>query len=205
MSFDATEDAPQPQSALAQDQLEYENMVRDASSSGQLLSAIEVARDGIARFGASRALNRQLALALAQTGALEAARSTLVDVLKDSSGDIETLCLIGRVHKELWRRASNPEEAAGALRQACKFYGDAFERDESYYPGINLAFTLAATGDRARAIEVAGKVEEQCRSIIAKAEGSAFGRALALLGKAEPPKPDATSHGWAVATLAEAL
>lgn len=199
------DELPQPESALAQDVLEYENTVRQSAASGQLLTAIEVARDGLKRFGEGRVLKRQLALALAQTGALEAARQALDDVLKDVANDVESLCLVGRVYKEMWRRARTPAEADAALRGSCKYYGDAFARDESYYPGINLAFSLAAIGDRAKAVECAAKVARQCRGIIARYEGSAFGRALAKLGRPEPAKPDANEYGWALATLAEAL
>lgn len=199
-----SDELPQPESALSHEISDYEKMARDAVSSGQLLTAIEVARDGLARFrGDSRILKQMLALALAQTGALEAARAALDDVLRDSASDGETLCLIGRVYKELWRHAPTPAEGEAALRAASKFYGDAFARDNAYYPGINLAFTLAALGESAQAAECAAQVAKLCREIVGRAEGSAFSKALAALGHAKP-KPDAENYGWALATLAEA-
>ncbi|HVS51827.1 MAG TPA: TRAFs-binding domain-containing protein [Opitutaceae bacterium] len=170
--------------ALAQDVASYETMVRRAVSVGQLLTAIEVARDGLRRFGASPALQQQLALALAQTGALDAAREILGE-LKKLTPDEETLCLLGRVQKEVWRRAPQAAEAAEALRQACAYYGEAFERHGTYYPGINLAFTLAAAGELARAEACAGKVAAICRKEIAR--------------------PHAAPDGWLLASLAEAL
>lgn len=197
------DDLPQPESAISHEVSDYEKLAREAVSSGQLLSAIEMARDGLARFGESRVLKQVLALSLAQTGALDAARQALDDVLKDSANDVETLCLIGRVYKELWRHASNRGDGLAALRQSSKFYSDAFVRDESYYPGINLAFTLAALGEKKPAVECAGKVAAICRRIVAKAEGSAFTRVLEAFGEPKP-KPDAIDYGWALATLAEA-
>lgn len=170
--------------ALAQDVAEYEQMVRASVSGGQLLTAIEVARDGLARFGPSRGLQQQLALALAQTGALDAAQDLLRESMRESASDEETLCLLGRVHKELWRRARQPAEAAEALRQSCKFYGDAFAQHETYYPGINLAFTLAAAGEGEQARECARKVEKICER---------------ELGRGRP------ADGWLLATLGEAL
>jgi len=161
-------------------------MLRQAVSSGQLLTAIEIARDGLSRFGKTKVLQQQLALALAQTGALDAAQEVLREVAKDADQNGETLSLFGRVQKELWRRAHSAEEAAMAAQKACKFYGDAFAQSENYYPGINLAFMLAACGELAKAKEVARKVEKLCRAEIAKAEGK---------------KVD----GWLLATLAEAL
>jgi tetratricopeptide (TPR) repeat protein len=174
--------APSP---LSQDLAEYETAAREAVSGGQLLTAIDIARDGLRRFGESPALRQQLALALAQTGALEAALEVLEALRKDSGGDVETLCLIGRVHKDRWRRAATPAEGAAALQQACAAYGEAFAKGEGYYPGINLAHTLAAMGEREKADECARKVAKQCKAEIAKAGDAA--------------------DGWLLATLAEAL
>lgn len=179
-----SDDVLRSPTAFSQDLLEYERMVRETVSAGQLLTAIEVARDGLARFGDSLILRQQLALGLAQTGALDAAQDVLAQLLKDSAIDEETLSLLGRVYKELWRRANTPAEAAAALQQACKYYGDAFAKREGYYPGINLAFTFAAMGERDKAEEIARKVAKQCRAAIAKAEGKPDGWLLATLGEA---------------------
>ena len=185
MNFeDANDEILRERSALAQDVVEYERMVRQAVSAGQLLTAIEVARDGLKRFGDSLMLRQQLALALAQTGALDAARAVLGELLKESAGDEETLSLLGRVYKELWRRVSDPAVAADALQQACKYYGDAYAKNEGYYPGINLAFTLAALGKRSEAEECARKVAKTCRTLITKADGPPDGWLLGTLGEA---------------------
>ena len=172
---------------LSQDVLEYGHSAKQAVSAGQLLTAIEVARDGLARFGSDKMLQQQLALALAQTGALDAARETLAELLKEpeAAKDEETLSLLGRVQKEVWRRASDPAAGTEALQLSCKYYGDAFAVKESYYPGINLAFTLAALGKLDEARTCAAKVEKYCRIEL--------GQSL--------EKPD----GWLMATLAEAL
>jgi tetratricopeptide (TPR) repeat protein len=169
--------------ALAQDVAEYDRLVREAVSNGQLFSAIEMARDGLTRFGAHRPLQQQLALALTQTGALTSARDVLAALLKVES-DEETLCLFGRVHKDLWRIAATEEEARQALAAACQAYGEAFERHGTYYPGINLAFVLAAAGDRPQAREVARKVELACRQEIEQAQGPVSGWLHATLGEA---------------------
>ena len=71
-------------------------------------------------------------------------RAAISIIATGATSDEETLSLLGRVHKELWRRAADPALAADAIKQACKFYGDAFALRDAYYPGINLAFTLAA-------------------------------------------------------------
>jgi tetratricopeptide (TPR) repeat protein/class 3 adenylate cyclase len=164
---------------------EYETMVRKAVSSGQLLTAIEVAKDGLHRFPDNLTLRQQLALAQTQAGALEAAQAVLAEVVKDSPKDEETLSLLGRIHKELWRRAADSETGAAALQKACEFYGEAFNLKHSYYPGINLAFCLLASGERDQALGVADKVAETCR------------RELAALRE--------SADGWLHGTLAEAL
>ena len=170
---------------LSHDVLEYEKAARQAVSTGHLLTAIEVTREGLGRYGVNPVLQQQLALALAQTGALDSARAMLDEVLKESARDEETLCLLGRVYKELWRRAGDPAAAAEALKLSCKYYGEAFALAEGSYPGINLAFTHAAAGDTEQAAAIAGKVALRCKAEIA-------------LHKDAP-------DGWLLATLAEAL
>lgn len=182
---DANDEILRDRPALSQDVIEYEKMVRQAVSSGQLLTAIEVARDGLKRFTDNPMLRQQLALALAQTGALDAAREMLKALLQESANDEETLSLLGRVYKELWRRTSDPAVAADALRQACEFYRNAFAKKEGFYPGINLAFALAALGETTKAADCARQVANSCRKMIAKADGPL--------------------DGWVLGTLAESL
>ena len=206
MSSDPTADsAASHHHVFAQDVQEYERLVRESASSGQLLTAIEVARDGLARFGGGKMLQQQLSLALAQTGALDAARNVLAQVLEGSARDEETLCLLGRVHKEMWRRATDRREAEEAIRLACGYYREAFAIGQGYYPGINLAFTLAAAGDRAGARDCAGQVARICRVGLGEPE-PARGLLGRVFGRSEPaPPPAASVDGWLVATLAEAL
>ena len=182
------EDSGRSRAPLLHEVQEFEGSVQQAISSGQMLTAIEVARDALRRFGGGLKLKQQLALSLAQTGALDAAREVLGELMLESARDEETLCLLGRVNKELWRRANDPAAAAEALQQACKFYGDAFALNESYYPGINLAFALAAAGELDRSAAIAAKVAKACRVQLANEKRSG-----------EPP------NGWLLATLAEAL
>jgi len=183
--YENSEESGKTTPPLSHDVLEYEQTARKSASAGQLLTAIEVARDGLKRYGQNRILQQQLALALAQTGALDGAREVLGELISESATDEETLCLLGRVYKELWRRANDPAAATEALTQACKYYGDAFAIKQAYYPGINLAFTLAAAGELKKAEEIARQVEKICRIEIDQTID----------------KPD----GWLLATMAEAL
>jgi len=171
---------------LSQDVLEYGHSAKQAVSSGQLLTAIEVARDGLARFGSDRLLQQQLALALAQTGALDAARETLGELPgargRERRGDAQPA---RPGAQELWRRTDDPTKGTEALEQSCKFYGDAFALKESYYPAsISRSRSLRSASSRKRA-RARKKVEKYCRI--------EMGQTL--------EKPD----GWLIATLAEAL
>jgi class 3 adenylate cyclase/tetratricopeptide (TPR) repeat protein len=186
MLYDSLPGFQRPKHTLfSNDHAEYEATSRSMVSSGQLLSAIEVIHDGIKRFGSTPILQQQLALALAQTGALDAAREVLNGLLKESAKDVETLCLFGRVYKEMWRRATDPQAAAQALQEANDSYGAAFALSDAWYPGINFAFTLAAAGETAKALACAERVAKLCRK--------------------ELRSPKIEDNGWLVATLAEAL
>jgi len=173
---------------LSQDVLEYGHSAKQAVSSGQLLHRD---RGRARRAGAVRqrtgCLQQQLALALAQTGALDAARETLGGIAQGARGakDEETLSLLGRVHKELWRRTDDPTKGTEALEQSCKFYGDAFAAE-----GVVLSGHQSRVHARcARPARGSARVREEGREILPHRNG-----------------PDAREpDGWLIATLAEAL
>jgi tetratricopeptide (TPR) repeat protein len=189
MLYDNLPGRPRPKhTPYSDDHAEYEETARTLVSSGQLLSAIEVIRDGMKRFGASPVLQQQLALALVQTGALDSAREVLNQLsteFKDSAKDVETLSLFGRVYKEMWRRATDPKASAQALQESSDAYRAAFELSNAWYPGINLAFTLLAAGKSAEALEAAQRVEK--------------------IGRKELKLSSNSDNGWLIATLAEAM
>ena len=96
-----------------QEPREYERVVRTAVSAGQLLTAIEVAREGLERFGETGGLRQQLALALVQTGALAAAREVLAEhppLLADVDGLLERLAARDS-GGEAWQQAGRDFEA----------------------------------------------------------------------------------------------
>jgi len=157
------------------EQSSCEEMVKQAVSTGQLLLAIETARAGLAAFGESLVLRQQLALALAQTGVLDVARQVLAELIRTTGKQEETLCLLGRVYKEIWRRSTRPAEAAQALRHAQELYSEAYALYHTCYPGINLAFTLAMGGQRVEAEKCARAVADLCRGRLAKAGATGDG------------------------------
>jgi len=109
----------------------------------------------------------------------------LAELIRTTGKQEETLCLLGRVYKEIWRRSTRPAEAAQALRHAQELYSEAYALYHTCYPGINLAFTLAMGGQRVEAEKCARAVADLCRAQLAKA--------------------GASGDGWLLATLAEAM
>lgn len=105
------------------------------------------------------ALNRS---AKAAAHPIEVRRRAL-DVLKDlvatHGPSSETLGLMGRVHKDMWREATDAGrdvEATGYLRGAIECYRQGFRADlRDYYPGINLLTLLYVAGDPASLAEFA--------------------------------------------------
>ncbi len=171
----------------------YERQVRQAVSTGQFLIAIELAREGLAAAEDSLALRQQLALALVQTGAIDAGRKELAKLVSTGACDEETLCLMGRVHKEIWRRAGDAAEKAAALAQVVRYYGEAFSRHRQYYGGVNLAYALALSGQRAEAERRAGEVAEICRRAAGDTEHCQDAWLLAAWGEAAVHLGDAAS------------
>lgn len=164
-------------------QSQCEQFVKKAVSSGQLLVAIHAARDGLAAFD-SLVLRQQLALALVQTGSFEPARQALASLVLKGDKSEETLCLMGRVYKELWRHEADKDQALVALQKSREFYGEAYNGYHTYYPGINLAFVLAMSGQRTQAEQCAREVAQLCRAQISATKEC--------------------TDGWLWATLAEA-
>jgi class 3 adenylate cyclase len=159
----------------------YTGLAREAISHGELLFGVETAREGLDKLGPLPALRQQLALALVQMGAIAPALTELKAM--ESGQDEETLCLLGRVYKELWRRKTDPDAAAEALRQCLHYYRAAFVRYHTYYPGINLAHALTLAGHRAEAESCAREVQDLLRPQLAtQGEGG---------------------QGWLLATAAE--
>src|SRR5690349_24364735 len=103
-SSNGSADAPPNASAPGVgEQAKCERLVKETVSAGHLLVAIETAREGLLTFRDSVGLQQQLALALVQTGALTRAREILADLVGSRDQSEETLCLLGRVYKEMWR------------------------------------------------------------------------------------------------------
>ncbi|MDQ2800850.1 MAG: DUF4071 domain-containing protein, partial [Armatimonadota bacterium] len=147
-------------------QAEAEAAVRQMLDRGQTFLAHDLARTALHRFPDSARLKQAVALTLLRAGALSEAQAALeclyptplrpdaVPLRHATQVDEETLGLIARVYKDLWKRSGQPEDACRA-RDA---YLRGFQASGGYWTGINAATLSWIVGDHAQAAEVAGLV-----------------------------------------------
>src|SRR5262249_19824547 len=134
-------------------------------SQGELLWGLDVVCAGL-QYAPRHVRLRQLqALALAGTGATAAAAKILSDL--EAEDVEETLGLLGRIHKDLWRYTGDTAH----LRSASDIYYKAFNHardsrpvnhDAALYTGINAATTLFLLNDVDAARTLARDVRSHC-------------------------------------------
>ena len=155
---------------------------------GEPLLALDICRRGLSLPAPAQALRTRLlqleALALARSGAASAAHDkieALIDAQADSGGavDSESLGLLARTFKDLWRKAATPELRATLLKRALSHYEQAHFAGNRSWAGVNVATLRLAAGRRAEAEQVAGDVLMQMNA------GSSEDEAWTLLTKAE--------------------
>lgn len=178
-------------------QAEAEDSIRTMLDQGQTFLAHDLARKALRRFPDSARLRQATALALLRAGALAEAQGVLenlypvplradaVPLRHGAEADEETLGLIARVHKDLWRRSGRAEDA----RRARDAYGRGFEASGGSWTGINAATLSWIVGDRAESSRIAGLVLEATEHVTPDAEADRYwhratrGEALLLLGR----------------------
>jgi class 3 adenylate cyclase/tetratricopeptide (TPR) repeat protein len=157
---------------------------------GEPLLGFDVVSEGIRYRPNDVRLRQLLALALARSGAVESANSVLLGLYEAGHRDEETLGLLARTHKDRAREMPNPSEAAHHLRQAYKYYVQAYEATGGYWSGINAATLALILDEREEAHALARAVAAQCRVLLDQAEStgdrywllSSLGEAALLLG-----------------------
>lgn len=97
-------------------------------------------------------IRQQLAFALNRRrapGDVNRAISILEDLIANEGFNPETLGILGRIHKDEFRRLRNtdPEQAHAALLEAIKTYQRGFKIDfRDYYPGVNALTLMTVEG-----------------------------------------------------------
>jgi tetratricopeptide (TPR) repeat protein len=129
---------------------------------GEPLMAYDVIAEGLEKWPNDIRLQQLMALALARSGATHRANSMLLQLLESGHKDEETLSLLARTHKNLWLQATDSEEKKEQLQLAAKRYKEAYQRSDSYYPGINAATMAMLMGDKKEAFALAEEVRDRC-------------------------------------------
>jgi class 3 adenylate cyclase len=153
---------------------------------GEPLMAYDVLTEGLKHWPTDLRLQQLLALALARSGAAHRASSLLLKLLDSGHRDEETLGLLARTHKDLWKQAIEPEERNRQLWLAASRYEQAYQCSGNFWTGINAATMAMLMGKEDRAKALASEVREQC------------------LQKLKPRSQRSSDEYWLLATLGEA-
>ena len=131
----------------------------------------EIAMDGLSLDEVSSPVASELtqiaALSLARTGAEIKAEEILEELLKSSGNDVETLSILGRIHKDrALRQAAGSSSRQSRLQQAGDYYQRASECDpNAYYPLINCATIALLLKQESRSEALAESVLALCQSL----------------------------------------
>jgi class 3 adenylate cyclase/tetratricopeptide (TPR) repeat protein len=131
-------------------------------SSGAPLLAYEVLNDALEQFPSDVRLRQLHGLALSRTGASRQAIALLDQLEQEGHEDEETLGLLARAHKDVWRRERGSRDAARHLGLAHRYYERAYDLTRGIWSGINAATTALLLGRREHAASIARAVRERC-------------------------------------------
>ena len=152
---------------------------------GEPLLAYDVAAEGVDTWPSDVRLRQLMGLALFRCRAVERAMGVFQTLYEEGHRDEETLGLLGRAHKDLAERASDPSERDGHLQAAYDAYRQGFDLTGGYWTGINAATMAGILGRRDTAFYLAEKVRGLC------------------LAELEEQKIRGGDLYWVTATLAE--
>ncbi len=159
---------------------------------GEPVLAYNAAQSGLERWPEHVRLRQLQGLALARSGDVERASELLGRLAAEGRGDVETLGMLARTHKDQALTAKDGTRRRHHLQEAFRLYRQAFDNARradaaggAYYAGINAAALAVLRGDLQRARSIARDVREICRQP----------------GEDRPEDP---SRYWKEATLGEA-
>jgi class 3 adenylate cyclase len=176
-----------------------ENAIARHMKEGQFFLACDMAQEALARFPTHVRLWQLAARAYYRTGNIEQARTLLEGLaaqMPAGDGPIgppwerhveETLGLLGRIYKEIWKRSGE----FNAAHRSREMYLQAFARTSSFWAGINAATMSMILGEAREAAALARRVLGVCGSAAAAKTRNAEkrfwidatrGEALLLLG-----------------------
>ena len=143
---------------------------QDLRRAGELLAAYDRLQSDLRHWPHDARLRQLMGLVLADLGATARANECLARLAREGHHDPETLSILARTHKDLWRQAVTAPERERHRMAAQRYYTQAFEETGDYYPGINVATLAAVAGQRDLARAVAAKVRDICDTRLAAPE-----------------------------------
>ena len=132
-------------------------VVTDAERRGELLTAVDLAEQGLADHPDALWLKHRAVLALARAGATEEARVRFDRYRLAMVGEPEIAALGARIAKDLALAARGAERRRLAARGRDLYQG-LYDRDGGYYPAINAATLSLVGGEPERARDTARAV-----------------------------------------------
>lgn len=154
---------------------------------GEPLMAYDLLNEGLAQWPEHLRLQQLLALSLARSGAPQVANQILRRLVQSGAHDEQTLGLLARTDKDLWRQSHDPALRSQHLDLAARGYLQAYRLSDSLWTGINAATMALLKGETQLAHQVARAVLTQGEQKLAEAEteGKDAYWILATLGEAE--------------------
>jgi hypothetical protein len=133
--------------------------VKSQERRGELLSAFDLAQQGLAEHPDDLWLKHRAVLALARAGATDEAARRFDEYGLAGIRDEDVAALQARIAKDLALRAGGTGRPRLAAR-AARLYGTVFAETGGYYPAVNAATLWLVAGEPARARELAAAVLE---------------------------------------------
>ncbi|HNC01239.1 MAG TPA: TRAFs-binding domain-containing protein, partial [Leptospiraceae bacterium] len=129
---------------------EIEGLIKQA----QYFEAHNKALNYISEFPDDLRLKQLYALSLARLGATERALEFLEKIYNKGHLDTETLGILARTYKDLWIKTREVKYA----KLSRNIYLSSFQKEGSYYTGINAATMSFFISDKEKGVELANNV-----------------------------------------------
>jgi class 3 adenylate cyclase len=152
---------------------------------GAPIIAYDTLAEGLALFPGDARLRQLLALALARSGASDAAIPLLEALRAEGHTDEETIGLLARSYKDLWAQGGTAAERHENLSRAYSYYAEGYRLSAGIWTGINAATMALLMGRSDEASQIARAVRDRCL-------------------QDEASDPSKATDYWHLATLAEA-
>lgn len=156
--------------------------VKSEERGGELLSAFDLAQQGLAENPDDLWLKHRAVLTLARAGATDEAARRFQDYGLAGVPDEDVAALKARIAKDLALRAGGEERRRLAAR-AAHLYGAVFTETGGYYPAVNAATLWLVAGESARSRELAAAVLELLTGADSYYKAATEAEACLLLGE----------------------